>query len=300
LDRARISIEAQRGTVLMAAVGVLAILALAYFALFAKRQSERALRVGTTSQARLDKVDSALAQFVARQRRLPCPASGALRDGAIGAGQEQINLSTGQCIPATQSDGIVPWATLGLVAEQAADAWNGRITYRVQPSLASNLLTLMNMSWCTGAGATGAAPAAALACTPAPCTGANCMDSNNYLYAKGLQVQDGAGGWLNRPAPAWTGAPAPPPASSGAAYVLVAHGANGAGAYNASGVLQAGAPAPGTDELANRNGVALTGTTVFIDKAPASTPTTAYYDDLLSHPTLSQVLQRAALGPRVH
>ena len=298
--RARTSCGRQHGGVLLAAAGILVLLALISFALFAQRQAARRLDRGAGEQLRLVRIDDALARFVAQHRRLPCPASGALASGTVGAGVERINLVSGQCVPASQADGVVPWITLGLAEEEAADAWAGRITYRVQPSLASNLLSLMNMRWCDPAGATGGAVGPANACTPAPCVAAACMHPNNFLYAKGLQVQDGALGWLNRPAPPWAGAPAPPPPSSGAAYVLIAHGANGAGAYNANGILQAGQPGPGSDEMANRNGIALSASSMFIDKAAVLVPGPGYFDDSLSHPTVSAVLDKAALGPRAH
>jgi hypothetical protein len=293
--------DRQRGGVLIGVAGVILVIALSVFAIAALRQTERKLDVGADARARLDRVDAALAQFVARNRRLPCPARGTLASGALGAGTESINLVTGLCTPATQIDGVVPWVTLGLAENDARDAWNGRISYRVQPSLASNLMNLMNMSWCTTAGDTFRPTGPANACLPANCAGTACMDDANYLYAKGLQVQDGGGAWLNQPAPAWPGAPTPPlPVATGAAYVLVSHGANGARAYNASGILQAGAPAPGNQELANRNGVALTGATIFVDQAPVATVGTTYFDDMLSHPSLATVLGKAALGPRDH
>lgn len=297
---ARARTDRQRGGVLIGIAGVILIIALSVFAVATLRQAGRALDVGAGQRARLDRIDAALAQFVARNRRLPCPARGTAAAGALGAGVEGINLATGLCAPATQIDGVVPWVTLGLAEDEARDAWHGRITYRVQPSLASNLMNLMNMSWCTPAGAMTGATGAANACLPAPCAGAACMDDANYLYAKGLQVQDGGGAWLNQSAPAWAGAPAPVPLATGAAYVLVSHGANGAGAYNAAGTLQAGAPAPGSQELANRNGIALTAATIFIDQAPLAAAGASYYDDALSHPTLASVLDKAALGPRSH
>lgn len=297
--RARTSASNQRGGMLLAAAGVLAILALAYFALFAQRHYARRLNVGASQAARLAVIDDALAQYVARHRRLPCPANGRLVSGATGAGQASVG-GNGQCNPANQQDGVVPWVDLGLSEEQASDAWLGRITYRVQPSLTSATLNLMNMSWCDFRGRTRGAPGAANACSPAPCSGANCMHPNNYLYGKGLAVQDGAGGWLNQPMPPWAGAPAPPPASTGAAYVLIAHGPNGAQAFNAKGVFQAGTSPADPDEMKNASNAALTATTIFIDKAPVTTPGMLYFDDMLSHPTLTSVLDKAVLGPRSH
>jgi len=292
----RASIKRQRGALLLAVVGIILVLVLSAFAVLALQASQRSLAAATAAPARLSAIDDALAQFVARNRRLPCPASGLLADGALNAGVEAINLANGQCNPANQINGVVPWVSLGLSADQARDAWQGRISYRVQAALASNLLNLMNMSWCDPAGSTGGATGLTAACAPAPCTGNACMHPNNYLYGKGLQVQDGSGGWLNQPAPAWPGPPSAPPASSGAAYVLVSHGANGVGAYDNNGALHGGAA--GNSELPNRNGLALGAATVFIDRAPVATAGVTYFDDVLSHPSLATVLQRASLAAR--
>ncbi len=152
------------------------------------------------------------------------------------------------------------------------------------------------MSWCDPAGTPGAATGATLACT-APCSGTACMHPNNYLYAKGLQVRDSSGAWLNQNNPPWPGAPTPPPVSTGAAYVLISHGASGSGAYNAQGVYQNNS-VPGSSEDANRSNQPLTAATVFL-VAPANNGTgPTHFDDTLSHPTLAALLARAGLGPR--
>ncbi|SHG71431.1 hypothetical protein [Massilia sp. CF038] len=294
MDRARTN--PQRGAVLLAVVGIVMVLSLAVLAVFALQANQRTLEMSASGPAQMAVIDHALAEFVARHRRLPCPANGTIRSGLVNAGTEAINLSTGQCVPATQINGVVPWVTLSLSEDQARDAWNQRISYRVQPALASNLLTLMNMSWCDPAGSTNGVTGAANACSPAPCSGNACMHPNNYLYGKGLQVQDGNGNWLNQPAPAWAGQPAAPPVSTGAPYVLVMHGANSVGAYDANGILHGGSA--GSSELPNRNGLALTGATVFIDRAPVAVSGASYFDDILSHPAITTVLERARLAAR--
>lgn len=281
---------------LLAVVGVIMVLVMSALAVFALQSNQRKLDMQTSGPAQLAVIDNALAQFVARNRRLPCPANGTVRSGLVNAGMEAINFSNGQCTPANQSDGVVPWITLGLSEEQTRDRWHQRISYRVQPALANNLLTLMNMSWCDPAGNTGGATGAANACAPAPCSGNACMHPNNYLYGKGLPVQDGTGAWLNQPAPFWTGLPAAPPVSTGAAYVLVAHGANSAGAYDANANLHGGSP--GNSEVPNLNGQALTGAIIFIDRAPVTASGATYFDDTLSHPAIATVLERARLAAR--
>lgn len=290
--------ERQRGAFLIGVAGALVVIGLTVLAVQAMRHQQRTLNVSIAPAVSLARIDAALAAFVAQHRRLPCPARGTIAAGALNAGRESINLSNGQCTPANQSDGVVPWSTLGLTDTDALDPWGARISYRVQPSLASNLLRLMNMSWCDPAGAPNGATSSSMPCAT-PCSGSACTHPLNYLYAKGLPVRDAAGAWLNQPAPPWPGAPTPPlPAASGAAYVLIGHGANGAGAYNAAGALQPGTTPPGNNELSNRNGQGLTGAIVFIDASRIERAGTTYFDDTLSHPTLASVLASAALGPR--
>ncbi len=294
----RAPIKRQSGILLLAVLGMLIVVSLSVFAVYVLRQQQRSLDVSLAPATGLARIDAALAAFVAQHRRLPCPARGTLADGALNAGRESIDLTTGQCLPATQIDGVVPWSTLGLSERDALDPWNGRVSYRVQPSLASNLLRLMDMSWCDPAAAAGGATGSALACA-APCALPACTHPLNYLYNKGLSVRDASGAWLNRSAPPWPGAPVtPPPEASGAAYVLIEHGANGAGAYNGGGALQPGSTAAGANELANGNGQALTGATIFIDGGRVEAAGAAHFDDVLSRPTLAAVLARAALGPR--
>ena len=263
-----------------------------------ERKSNTQLAIAATLGNSDSKIDKALANFVAQNKRLPCPANGSIASGVLNAGVETLVVASGLCNPANQSNGVVPWVTLGISESDAADPWNGRITYRVQPALASNMAKLMDISWCDPAGTPTGASGPALACTPG-CTGATCMNPLNFLYSKGLQVQDGAGGWLNQPAPAWLGAPAsPPPNSSGAAYVLISHGPTGAGAYNRAGILQPGSIVVGANEASNRNNQPLTGATIFIDTAQNTAANATHFDDYLSHPTIATVLGNANLGAR--
>lgn len=264
----RARIKRQRGGMLAAAICTLVVVGMMVFASYAMNQSQRTLDLDTVLAPRLDRIEAALAQFVAVHKRLPCPGQ------ASNPGREAINTASGLCVPTTQAGGQLPWIDLGLAEADAVDPWLGRIGYRVQPSLASNLMTLMNMSWCDGAGATSGASGASLACT-APCAGTACMHPSNFLYGKGLQVQDANAAWLNQPSPAWNGMAATIPVATGAAYVLVSQGPNGVG-ENSNGIAQP-----------------LTGATIFIDGA--RTPT---FDDVLRHPTVSSVLASASLGPR--
>ena len=295
MDHARIN--RQNGAVLIVVVGIVMIMALAVLAKFALVDIERKLTKQTGVGSTLSKIDSALANFVAQNKRLPCPANGTIASGTANAGIESPFPATGLCTPANQNNGVVPWVTLGISENDATDPWNGRISYRVQPALASSVTKLMDMSWCDPAGTTTGASGLALACTAA-CAGAACMHPLNFLYSKGLQVQDGAGTWLNRPAPPWAPVAPPPPNSDGAAYVLISHGPTGAGAHNKNGVFQPGSATVGTNELLNQNNQPLTGASIFMDAKLDSSLTAAHFDDYLSHPSISTVLINASLAPR--
>ena len=273
---------------------VLIVVALALFASFALNDATRKQAIEAGKAPRMARLDAALANFVAQYRRLPCPADGSMLPTNANYGVERI--VGGQCNPANQLNGVLPWITLGVPDSEALDTENNRYTYRVQPSLASSTMLLMDMSWCDPLGATNGATGASNACAPKPCTGTACMHPNNYLYGKGLQVQDTSGAWVNQPAPAWAGLPTPPPVSNGAAYVLISHGANGAGGRMAGGNVHGNIPGP--QESPNLPTNPLTGGTIFIVVSPAGSSGLGVFDDVLSHPDIATVLGQARLGAR--
>jgi prepilin-type N-terminal cleavage/methylation domain-containing protein len=287
------------------------------------------LRDGTqrsTIRTQLDTIDTALANFVAQNRRLPCPASGVVPTGNPNAGQETLWLGPalpsliGSCNPSTQSDGIVPWVALGLSEADVTDPWGGRITYRVDPALAtgSTFPRLMVMSLCDPSSTGPVNPSGECKAPVSPCTGnPNCTSPIAFLVNKGLDVWNGING-----APGWALRQNNRGAGTGAAYVLISHGPSGTGAYNKNGVTpQPGSVLAGTnDEVFNLNGnplkplppapVAAPGP---LSPLPASSIANTYrdaplieaagaahFDDYLSHPTIMSVLNRANLGPRAH
>jgi hypothetical protein len=280
---------------MMVVICAILVMLLAMFATARLKQLSADSGRNSAAVRQIAALDLALANFVAQHRRLPCPADGRVASSATTAGVEVA--AAGACTAAIARFGVVPWVTLGLPESSAVDPWQGRITYRVQAALASSTLALMNMSWCDPAGTPNGSSGLTLACN-APCVGAACMHPNNFLYSKGLQVQDGAAAWLNQPSPAWPGLPTPVPASSGAAYVLIAHGPNGHGAYNSSGILVANAALAGTSELANANNQVLAAGTIFVDRPRDNSAAPAHFDDVLSHPTIAVVLASARLEAR--
>jgi hypothetical protein len=290
----------------MAVVAIAAVLMLAAFAKMAMQNVAKNTAKAVAGGSILAKIDLALVGFVQQNRRLPCPADGTIATGVANAGVEAA-----VCNPASETTGVVPWVTLGLAENAALDPYGNRVTYRVHPGLAVSFVgsyNAMDMTNCFNTLGTGAvsvlapanvAPAAsysqcdaAAACTncTVSCNG-SCSDLNNVLLNNGLPVTDGSGNWLNQPS-----------ARSGAAYVLIAHGPNAAGAYTTSGALSAGSGFVGTSEALNRNGIVLmTGSVVpqsYRDAPYNDTQAAQHFDDVTLHPTILDVLTRAKLDPR--
>ncbi|MCX7156833.1 MAG: hypothetical protein NTW45_10390 [Rhodocyclales bacterium] len=299
----------------MAVAAIVAVLMLAAFAKMAMQDMARTTAKAATGGPTLSTIDSALVAFVMQNRRLPCPADGTIATGAANAGVEQRNAITGACIPANQSNGIAPWVTLGLPESAALDSYGNRVTYRVHPGLTASFANVpvpgpynaMDMTNCSAGNVTAqvAAQVNTLAttysqCTTVlPCTSCSagcsglCSGIDNVLLNNGLPVTDGSGNWLNQPS-ALT--------PTGAAYVLIAHGQNAAGAYTTLGALSPGSGVVGTSEALNSNGVALmTGSVVnlsYRDAPHNDTQTAQHFDDVTLHPKILDVLTRANLKPR--
>lgn len=280
------------------------IIALSIFAKMAMQTAQRQVVKQTAETSALTVLDTALANFVAINQRLPCPALGTYSSTSANplAGVEQPFPATGICNPVNQNNGIVPWKTLGVPKSAAIDAYGNWITYRVYPGLVIIAPPYygMNMTNCSAGGAVASTPVAGYPeCTtpPAGCPVACTYTfQNNVLVGRGLPVTDGNGNWLNLPSSVT------PAVNGGAAYVLIAHGQNGKGAYSIAGVLSPGTGMAGTSELLNQNGSAIMGGSVvatsYRDAAYNNTQTNQHFDDILSHPKILTVLTNANLKPR--
>ena len=258
------------------------------------------------SLARVAGLDAALANFVAVQGRLPCPADGALPPGDANLGLER-RAADGTCLVVAgipiMNRGVVPWVTLGLTEAEALDGWNTRISYRTITAVAAppNLGFTSNRALdATGCDPGGAAARAAVTvggqsvetcaagCTLA--TLANYTSPANFVTGRGLSVRSDV---------APLGIPLMDPAAlTGAAYVLISHGENRGGGYDSIGTLQAGTPANGALEAPNANNQALPA--AFIDAPFNDSDGAARFDDIVSRPTLMTLLVKAGLAPRAH
>lgn len=260
----------------------------------------------------LAKIDDAMVDFVAQNRRLPCPADGRVLSNTANAGREDVAAC------GTQQYGVVPWVTLGLNEQKALDPWKARISYRVDPALAGTAIRLMNMSNCDVSG-TGSVGAGGICRTPNPpcATRRNtCTRPSTFLAGKGLNVWNGVGG-----AAGWAARSNNRAGGTGAAYILISHGKTGALAYNSGGVFQPGSIGPiaiiptppppalptqtaGNDEIPNGNNrvlsLAASQAATFRDAIYDTSRTQSNFDDFVSHPTISVVLGRASLRERIH
>jgi prepilin-type N-terminal cleavage/methylation domain-containing protein len=222
----------------------------------------------------IEAVNAALVQFVSREKRLPCPADGTLTNGVNNGVELRTGTTTAIC-DAAQLNGVVPWRTLGLIEADVTDGWFNRLTYRIAPELVSS--DSMNFSECD--------PAGTLPCiSPATCIGVN-----SALTGKGFTVNNLAA----VPVPQTN-----PSAGTGAAFVLISHGENTAGAYNNNGILVSGSIPPGSAEIANANN-RVRQNIYFADNFNASAAP-AYFDDLVYYKTVHSVVGQARLDARSH
>jgi prepilin-type N-terminal cleavage/methylation domain-containing protein len=240
----------------------------------------------STTAARIANVDAALQQFVIVQKRLPCPADGALASTNAGAGMEGTRNAATGCTT-DQKNGVVPWRALGLAETDATDGWERRLTFRIPPYLAID--SILDMSPCDPAGGVVAAQPANALCQPA-CTAATlalCMAPSAYLAAKGLTIQNVAG----------TGVMSPP--TTGAAYVVVSHGESGGGGMLNSGLVYASTTTDSAPEQMNYVDNAYAAGS-YVDDSLMEAPGASHFDDIVSRPTILSVVSKAGLGPRSH
>lgn len=265
------------------------------------------------TRAKLEALEQAMVRFVMVNRRLPCPADGALGTGNAQSGVEQRPAQ--ECT--AMGSGVVPWRSLGVPADAAMDAWGNLITYRVWARTSGGVGSAINTSLAMDGGMDFSECDPAKPTPPSPaeyrCTGANAQPLGALLADGGMQAR---GFRVCRDTCAATTLPNPPGTfevarridGNGAAYFLISHGANKAGAYNTNGTLLtiASGPGPGARERINLNGQALRAadldSTFYIDadydENPVPPVDGPYFDDIVVRPTVISVAIAAGLGPR--
>jgi prepilin-type N-terminal cleavage/methylation domain-containing protein len=217
------------------------------------------LRAISDTQRTMDGIRESLIGYAQANGRLPCPATGSIATGAANAG---VELLTGNAC--TSALGVVPWATLGV---PETDSWGRRFTYRVSPAYADLYAAL---TWETkidtvpvSPGSQSAnppsLPCASVSPAPAAASFALCTVGDIAVFSPTESTR--------------TAAPTAAVAK-GIPAIIVSHGKNGYGAFQAFTGIQIPVPG-GAHELAN-----VTGT-------PAATPTSwfasyAYYNRTFS------------------
>jgi prepilin-type N-terminal cleavage/methylation domain-containing protein len=261
-------------------------------------------------------VETAIALYVSQNKRLPCPADGRMTSDDASAGLERP-VGGGACQVVTgtahsQTHGVVPWRTLGLSEADVTDGWGSRLTYRVAPELVT--ANAMDFTACDpGAPAIVMAPPRLTSCN-SPCPSAppaswptGCTNPRDVTFTVGIKVRNLVSATLLMD-PEPLGGP-PPPASTGAAYIVISHGESVIGGYANQGVLQSGKVAMGTLEANNAaNSVAVfasgastaVGSPVFVDDFPVYTEDANHFDDVVLRPSILSVASKAQLGARAH
>ena len=224
------------------------------------------------------RVQAALLDFARLYKRLPCPAAPLLDLGLPAPNGPTVGTAT-----CSNPDGTVPWAVLGLSANDVLDPWGRKISYRVVSGKKSATVSDgLDRSQCADK-ATAAVPphdnlpdpATELCKTSGATLPRTSTASLNPIPS--LSVND-KGTWV-----------------SGVAYVLVSHGETGRGAYLTGGQRLLPLPTAGGAEASNVGVgsyvVATPNTTVAVDLA-------AFFDDVVVYESLINLIDKSGLAPR--
>lgn len=284
-----------RGFTLVEIAIVLVIMGLLLALMLGMTRGMMEMQLRTATSTALTRSDNALTNFVMVTRRLPCPADGSMPPSDPAQGLEQRDLATGDCLN-NQARGVVPWRTLGLSPADVTDGWSGLLMYRAAPGLSRS--EGMNLTGCDPGGtkaAAGAAPyqSCAAGCTNgAPpnsvvetCTAVSLVVANRGFTVRGAGAALVADPTLNPP--------------TGAAYVLLSHGANRSGGYMLSGASQEALGTVGGDEVPNASATPVGGS--YVDRVDIDdTIGNSHFDDTMIRPTILEVARKSGLSARMH
>ncbi|MGH8626664.1 MAG: type II secretion system protein [Gammaproteobacteria bacterium] len=94
----------------------------------------------SSTRTKQEAIKEALITFIARNQRLPCPATETLAPGAVGYGVESGGPSAcgATAVAGGVQRGVVPWISLGLPDADALDGWNNRFSYFVLQAATAN------------------------------------------------------------------------------------------------------------------------------------------------------------------
>lgn len=255
------------------------------------------------TKANMERTIDVLASYAQRNNRIPCPAEpdqgmtaqpfGAERGS--GPNGDQIGSCSG-----AETEGIVPFRTLGMHENEVQDGWKNFITYKVSPVFTLDPRDVTNQAharcrtegiWVQTGGNRN--PQKARFCCPA---------ISPFPQATDLRIEDGNGKTLwafprsaagydavdvVEPFPVWFDAATDNVTVP--AVMLVSHGKNGFGAFLSSGGRTTGTS--GNDEQENADG-----DQVFIDRDRSTSGDANHFDDLLVWRTQDQLYSETGQG----
>jgi type II secretory pathway pseudopilin PulG len=265
----------ERGASVLLILLIMALLLVAFFAVFTLSRVSGAGDERADTQKRLAAAAQALQQYAAARSRLPCPADPAADTGA----EVQATLAT-----CTFGEGTLPWLALGLTREASLDAWGRKISYRVYTGNRGSLTQPGGASMVdcdkvepTPGAATSVAGSLGGLCVANPDPFQRTTTPEKFLAGKGLTVNDYG------------------VTHNDAAYVLISHGASGFGAYTTAGARLAM-----PNSAKERNNTRETGpfTIDAFSGADIEAVNAQHFDDLLVYATISDLVKRAGLEAR--
>ena len=252
---------------------ILTFAAVILFVNYGKRNVDQRANQAASAPSGLEKIENALHQFVASQKRLPCPAKPTTISGT-----EAFTGTTDAC---SAPDGVVPWGSLGLTAGDALDTWGRRISYRVFSGMTGfTRPSGLDASNCnTSAFLNPAQPVTPTTDCAAPFHETKLSD---FIANKGISVND-RGTVINK-----------------VAYVLISHGSSGYGSYgNDFGGARAPLPNALSKELPNTQVPAdLTYWKQDASAASVAATDATHFDDVLLYQTSAELLNDAKLSGR--
>ena len=269
----------------------------------------------------MKKIILVMAAYAQHNNRIPCPADPNTKDvmqpegsevgsGAIGATVPDV-LGSGGCKNGAImfNEGIVPYATLGIVRSDVIDGWGNYITYHVSPAFAidpspaattvakAHANCRLPGTWITGSAASSAGtfnengPKARFCCPDIALIASDItvLDTGGKKIVTSMRdnVSDH---YAVVDTPMAISSNTPPAMNAEAiAFVLVSHGPNGNGAFLPKGTRIPTDASSGTAKIENQNG-----DNVFVYAPLNNTNGAAHFDDVVMWQTQDELY--SALG----
>lgn len=215
-----------------------------------------------TVEDKFDRIEEALTAYVIQNGCLPCPSLGTLASTSTEAGHAR-NTSGVYATACTSTacivtNGVLPWLTLGLAEDEAADAWGNRIRYVVAGNPANALV-------CSGASTPVAGSLAQ--------TNGMTRDASARCFPQGNLTVNASG----------------TAQTSQAAYVLISTGPDGAFSF-ARGSGTAGADPFAQDGLGGSQDENTDDDTVFVEGPSVELSDVTHFDDIVRRKTAPNII----------